>query len=62
LTARVALDAIDAAFGDAPRREFAESKLALFTGEQRAAVIAFLEAMCELNHDDAAKALGYWRG
>jgi hypothetical protein len=49
-------------YEDAEIREFAASKLTLFTDDQRAAVIAFLDAMSGLHHEDAAKALRYWRG
>jgi hypothetical protein len=52
-------------YDDAEIRDFAASKLTLFTSAQRAAVIAFLEAMCELKvdyvADQAAEALSYWR-
>jgi hypothetical protein len=64
-----ALAQIERAFRDAPRpdpaiQEFVVSKLATLTESQRAAVIAFLEAVRELGDDyvadQADKALSYW--
>ena len=52
-------------YGDPGLREFAVSKLVGFDERQRAAVVAFLEAVRELGdeHDraEAETALAYWR-
>jgi hypothetical protein len=53
-------------YEDAGIGEFVVSKLSALTDEQRAAVIAFLEAVRELGDDyvgaQAGKALAWWRG
>jgi hypothetical protein len=43
-----------------PTRSFSLSKFTLFDDAQRAAVVAFLEAMS--GHEDVAGALEHWRG
>ena len=52
-------------YEDAAIGEFVVSKLSALTDEQRAAVIAFLEAVRELGDDyvteQAGKALAWWR-
>jgi hypothetical protein len=52
-------------YEDAAIGEFVVSKLSALTDRQRAAVIAFLEAVCELGDDylggQAGKALAWWR-
>jgi hypothetical protein len=52
-------------YDDSGLQEFAVSKFSTLSDDQRAAVIAFLEAVCELGDEyvagHAGNALGWWR-
>ena len=52
-------------YEDEPLKDYAVSKFATLTDDQRAAVVAFLEAVCELGDEyvagNAGEALTWWR-